>query len=170
MAILEIRTYPDDVLKKKALPVEKVDKSLQRLIDNMIETMYAAPGIGLAAPQVGVSKRLLVIDISSKEEKIPLIVLINPEITESDGLIDSEEGCLSLPDYTTVVKRADRLIVKGLDRDGSPVEMECKGLLARAIQHEIDHLDGVLIVDRLSAVKREFFKKRYLKKAVVSAQ
>jgi len=170
MAILEIRTYPDDVLKKKALPVEKVDKSLQRLIDNMIETMYAAPGIGLAAPQVGVSKRLLVIDISSKEEKIPLIVLINPEITESDGLIDSEEGCLSLPDYTTVVKRADRLIVKGLDRDGSPVEMECTGLLARAIQHEIDHLDGVLIVDRLSAVKREFFKKRYLKKAVVSAQ
>ena len=97
-------------------------------------------------------------------------ILINNAIKESDGLIDSEEGCLSLPDYTTVVKRADRLIVKGLDRDGSPVEMECTGLLARAIQHEIDHLDGVLIVDRLSAVKREFFKKRYLKKAVVSAQ
>lgn len=169
MAILEIRKYPDDVLKKKALPVEKVDKNLQRLIDNMIETMYAAPGIGLAAPQVGVSKRLLVIDISSKEEKIPLIVLINPEITESDGLIDSEEGCLSLPDYTTVIKRADRLIVKGLDRDGNPVEMECAGLLARAIQHEIDHLDGLLIVDRLSAIKREFFKKRF-RKTVMSNQ
>ena len=169
MAILEIRTYPDDVLKKKALPVEKVDKSLQRLIDNMIETMYAAPGIGLAAPQVGVSKRLLVIDISSKEEKIPLIVLINPEITEADGLVDSEEGCLSLPDYTTVVKRADRVIVKGLDREGNPVEMECTELLARAIQHEIDHLDGVLLIDRISAIKREFFKKRF-RKAVMSNQ
>lgn len=169
MALLEIRKYPDDVLKKKALPVEKVDKTLQRLIDNMIETMYAAPGIGLAAPQVGVSKRLLVIDISSKEEKIPLVVLINPEITESDGLIDSEEGCLSLPEYTTVVKRADRLAVKGLDRDGNPVEMECSGLLARAIQHEIDHLDGVLLIDRISAIKREFFKKRF-RKTVMSNQ
>ena len=169
MAILEIRKYPDDVLKKKALPVEKVDKTLQRLIDNMIETMYAAPGIGLAAPQVGVSKRLLVIDISSKEEKIPLVVLINPEITEADGLVDSEEGCLSLPDYTTVVKRADRVIVKGLDREGNPVEMECTELLARAIQHEIDHLDGVLLIDRISAIKREFFKKRF-RKAVMSNQ
>ena len=169
MAILEIRKYPDDVLKKKALPVETVDKTLQRLIDNMIETMYAAPGIGLAAPQVGVSKRLLVIDISSKEEKIPLVVLINPEITESDGLVDSEEGCLSLPDYTTVVKRADMLIVKGLDRDGNPVEVECTGLLARAIQHEIDHLDGVLLIDRISALKREFFKKRF-RKTVMSNQ
>ena len=169
MAILEIRKYPDDVLKKKALPVEKVDKTLQRLIDNMIETMYDAPGIGLAAPQVGVSKRLLVIDISSKEEKIPLVVLINPEITEADGLVDSEEGCLSLPDYTTVVKRADRLIVKGLDREGNPVEMECTELLARAIQHEIDHLDGVLLIDRISAIKREFFKKRF-RKAVMSNQ
>lgn len=169
MALLDIRKYPDDVLKKKALPVEKVDKTLQRLIDNMIETMYAAPGIGLAAPQVGVSKRLLVIDISSKEEKIPLVVLINPEITESDGLIDSEEGCLSLPEYTTVVKRADRLAVKGLDRDGNPVEMECTGLLARAIQHEIDHLDGVLLIDRISAIKREFFKKRF-RKTVMSNQ
>ena len=169
MAILEIRKYPDDVLKKKALPVEKVDKTLQRLIDNMIEPMYAAPGIGLAAPQVGVSKRLLVIDISSKEEKIPLVVLINPEITEADGLVDSEEGCLSLPDYTTVVKRADRVIVKGLDREGNPVEMECTELLARAIQHEIDHLDGVLLIDRISAIKREFFKKRF-RKAVMSNQ
>jgi len=169
MAILEIRKYPDDVLKKKALPVETVDKTLQRLIDNMIETMYAAPGIGLAAPQVGVSKRLLVIDISSKEEKIPLVVLINPEITEADGLVDSEEGCLSLPDYTTVVKRADMLIVKGLDRDGNPVEVECTGLLARAIQHEIDHLDGVLLIDRISALKREFFKKRF-RKTVMSNQ
>ena len=169
MAILEIRKYPDDVLKKKALPVEKVDKNLQRLIDNMIETMYAAPGIGLAAPQVGVSKKLLVIDISSKEEKTPLIVLINPEITESDGLIDSEEGCLSLPDYTTIVKRADWLIVKGLDREGNPIEMECTGLLARAIQHEMDHLDGVLLIDRISAIKREFFKKKF-RKTVMSNQ
>jgi peptide deformylase len=170
MAVLEIRKYPDEVLKKKALPVDNIDKDLQCLIDNMIETMYAAPGIGLAAPQVGVSKRLIVIDVSTKDEKHPLIVLINPEITEADSFIDSEEGCLSVPGYTSTIKRAGRVIVKGLDRNGKPVQIEGTGLLARALQHEIDHLDGILFVDRMSSIKREFFKKRYLKKAVVSSQ
>lgn len=163
MAVLDIKKYPEAVLKKKSLPVDKFDKDLQRLIDDMIETMYAAPGVGLAAPQVGVSKRLLVIDVSSKEEEHPLVVLINPEIVESDGIADSEEGCLSLPEYSTTLKRADRVVVKGFDRDGKPVEIDADGLLARALQHEIDHLDGVLIVDRISAIKREFFKKKYLK-------
>jgi peptide deformylase len=170
MAVLEIRKYPDEVLKKKALPVENIDKDLQRLIDNMIETMYAAPGIGLAAPQVGVSKRLIVIDVSTKDERHPLIVLINPEITEADSFIDSEEGCLSVPGYTSTIKRAGRVVVKGLDRNGKPVQVEGTGLFARALQHEIDHLDGVLFVDRMSSIKREFFKKRYLKKTVVSSQ
>ncbi|MBI3591973.1 MAG: peptide deformylase [Nitrospirae bacterium] len=163
MAVLEIKKYPDDVLKKKALPVEKFDSDLQRLIDDMIETMYAAPGVGLAAPQVGVSKRLLVIDISTKDESRPLIVLVNPEVVEADGFVDSEEGCLSVPEYTAVIKRAEKVIVKGLDREGKPMEIEGTGLLARALQHEIDHLDGVLFVDRLSTIKREFFKKRYRK-------
>lgn len=165
MAVLEIRKYPDEVLKKKALPVDNIDRSLQVLIDNMIETMYAAPGIGLAAPQVGVSKRVIIIDIGTKEEKHPLVVLINPEIVEADGLIDAEEGCLSVPGYFSTVRRAGRVIVKGLDRDGKTVRIEGTELLARALQHEIDHLDGILFVDRLSFVKREFFKKRYLKKA-----
>ncbi len=170
MAVLEIRKYPEEILEKKAQLVENIDRDLQRLIDDMIETMYAAPGIGLAAPQVGVSKRLVVIDVSTKEEKHPLIVLINPEIVETDGLLDSEEGCLSVPGYTSTIKRAERIVVKGLDRNGKPVQIEGTELLARALQHEIDHLDGVLFVDRMSSIKREFFKKKYLKKTVVSSQ
>jgi len=170
MAVLEIRKYPEEILKKKAQLVENIDRDLQRLIDDMIETMYAAPGIGLAAPQVGVSKRLIVIDVSTKDEKHPLIVLINPEIVETDGFMDSEEGCLSVPGYTSTIKRAEKVIVKGLDRNGKPVQIEGTELLARALQHEIDHLDGVLFVDRMSSIKREFFKKKYLKKTVVSSQ
>lgn len=169
MAVLEIRTYPDEVLKKKALPVKSIDAGIQRLIDDMIETMYAAPGIGLAANQVGVSKRIIVIDVSAKEEKHPLIVLINPEILDTQGIVNSEEGCLSLPEYTTVVKRAESIKVKGLDRDGNPVELEAEGLLARALQHEIDHVEGLLIIDRLSSIKREFFKKRF-RKAMAAAK
>ncbi|MEW6117274.1 MAG: peptide deformylase [Nitrospirota bacterium] len=163
MAVLEIKKYPEDVLKSKAVPVNGIDDGLQRLIDDMIETMYAAPGIGLAAPQVGVSKRLIVIDISVGEEKHPLLVLLNPEIVEADDFVDSEEGCLSIPGHTVTIKRAGRVVVKALDREGNPVRIEADGLLARALQHEIDHLDGVLIVDRLSSIKREFFKKRYFK-------
>lgn len=163
MAILEIKKYPDDVLKQKASPVEKFDSDLQRLIDNMIETLQAAPGIGLAAPQVGVLKRLMVFDLSSQEEKYPLIVLINPEVIETDGIIESEEGCLSIPQCVATIKRAEKVIVKGLDRKGQPVEIEGTGLLSRAIQHEIDHLDGILLFDRVSFIKREFLKKRYLR-------
>ncbi|MCL4476380.1 MAG: peptide deformylase [Nitrospirae bacterium] len=164
MAVREIKTYPEKVLKQKAAPVENIDRELQRLIDDMIETMYAAPGIGLAAPQVGVSKRLIVIDVSRKEEeKTPLIVLINPVMKEADGEMESEEGCLSLPGYITTVKRAERVLVQGLDREGRPVQIEGEGVLCRALQHEIDHLNGTLLIDRISSIKREFFKKRFQK-------
>ncbi len=164
MAILEIKRYPEKVLKEKALPVTNIDGVVQQLIDDMIETMYAAPGIGLAAPQVGVSRRIIVIDVSVKEgEKIPLIVLINPEIIMSEGEIESEEGCLSLPGYITTVKRAERVLVSGLNREGKEVRVEGEGLLSRALQHEIDHLNGTLLIDRISSIKREFFKKRYKK-------
>lgn len=161
MALLEIKEYPNKVLLRKAAAVEVIDARLQRLIDDMIETMYAAPGVGLAAPQVGVSVRLVVVDMSIKEEeKTPVIVLINPEIVLAQGEMESEEGCLSLPDFRAVVRRAQRVAVRGLNRGGDPVEIESEGLLSRALQHEIDHLNGTLLIDRVSSIKREFFKKR----------
>ena len=163
MAILEIKKYPEKVLKQKALPVTTFDQDLQALIDNMIETMYAAPGVGLAAPQVGQPKRLAVIDISSREEKCPLLVIVNPVIVSSEGEVEFEEGCLSLPEYTALVKRAEHVVVKAQDRDGKAIEIEGTELLAIALQHEIDHLEGILLIDRISPIKREFFKKRYKK-------
>ncbi len=164
MAILEIKKYPARVLKQKASAVSSIDQDLQDLIDDMIETMYAAPGVGLAAPQVGVSKRLAVIDISAKGTEIPLVVLINPVILVKEGSIEFEEGCLSLPEYTAKIERAEKVVVRSMDRKGRQVEMEAEGLLAIAMQHEIDHLDGVLLIDRISPIKREFFKKRHQKK------
>ncbi len=161
MAIREIKTYPDSVLKDSAEPVEDLNDELQTLIDDMIETMYAAPGIGLAANQVGVPKRVVVLDITASDRDGRLIILVNPEIVEACGKIDSEEGCLSVPDYTTVIKRAETVRVKGLDRHGSPLDIHADGLLARALQHEIDHLAGMLFIDRLGPVKRGFFEKRY---------
>jgi len=163
MAILEIRKYPEKVLKQKALPVTSFDQELQELIDNMIETMYAAPGVGLAAPQVGEPRRVAVIDISSREDKCPLLVIVNPVIVSSEGEVEFEEGCLSLPEYTALVKRSENVVVKALDRDGKAIEVGATDLLAIALQHEIDHLDGILLIDRISPIKREFFKKRYKK-------
>jgi len=163
MAVLEIKKYPERILKEKTAPVVDIDSSIQRLIDDMIETMYAAQGVGLAANQVGVSKRLCVIDISVADDKTPLIVLINPEIVQKKGSIEIEEGCLSVPEYRAKVKRAEEVLVKGLDRKGKPVEVAGGALLARALQHEIDHLDGLLFIDRMSPIKREFFKKRHKK-------
>lgn len=163
MRILPIIKYPSEILKQKAEPVDPSEiRGLSDLIDSMINTMYAANGIGLAANQVGILKRLIVIDIMRDKEHPP-IVLINPQIEETDGLIDSEEGCLSLPGQSTVIKRAEKIFVNGFNRHGEIFRLEATGLLARAIQHEIDHLDGILIMDRLSPIKREFFKKRYLK-------
>jgi peptide deformylase len=163
MALLEIRKYPEKVLKQKTSPVTDFDEDLQKLIDDMVETMYAAPGVGLAAPQVGVSKRLTVIDVSTKEEKMPLLVLVNPVFLSKEGIIEFEEGCLSFPDYTTKVERAERVVVSALDREGRQIEIDTEGLLAIALQHEIDHLDGILLIDRISPIKRQFFKKRFQK-------
>lgn len=163
MAVCDIKRYPDEILRQKSLHVEDFTTDINSLIDDMIETMFCASGIGLAAPQVGVHKRIIVIDTSWKEEGHPLVVLINPEIVEEVGCIDSEEGCLSVPKYLATVERSENILVKGIDRDMKPVEIECSGLLARVVQHEIDHLNGVLFFDHLSFIKREFFKKRYLK-------
>ncbi len=163
MALLEIKKYPDKILKQKTAHVKDLDARTQHLIDDMIETMHFARGLGLAANQVGVSKRLCVIDLSFKEDKGPLIVLVNPIIVEKEGMIDAEEGCLSIPGYLTSIKRAEKVLVKGVNREGKDIEIEGTSLLARALQHEIDHLDGLLLIDRISHIKREFFKRRYKK-------
>ncbi len=166
MAIRTIRTYPDPVLRTKTARVEKIDGSLDRLIQDMIETMHAAPGVGLAANQVGVSLQLAVIDLSAREnseQRHPLFVIINPEIVSSEGSIVEEEGCLSIPDYSEKVKRAAKVRVRAQDRTGKPFEIEAEGLLAKALQHEIDHLNGLLFVDRLSPLKKNIFKRRFKK-------
>ncbi|MEE9523276.1 MAG: peptide deformylase [Thermodesulfovibrionales bacterium] len=163
MSVLKIHTYPDEILKRPADPLKDINGKVQPLIDDMINTMHAAPGIGLAAPQIGKSDRLVVVDITNAEEEHPLIVLINPVIAEFEGKMDSEEGCLSVPDYIYTIRRHEKILVKGLDRNGKEIEIEATGLLSRALQHELDHLDGILFIDRLSKIKKEFFKKRYLK-------
>jgi peptide deformylase len=163
MALREIKTYPDPVLLKKAVPVDEVDEDLRSLIDDMVETMYASSGIGLAAPQVGVSKRLIIVDTSAVEGEGSLLVLMNPEILESEGAESAEEGCLSLPGFTAEVKRAGKVLVRCLDVDGSEKTISAEGLLARALQHEIDHLEGVLLLERASFLSREFYKKRIRK-------
>ncbi len=163
MAVLEIRKYPEEILKKKAEAITDINEDLHRLIDDMVETMYKANGVGLAAPQVGVSKRLIVVDTSPREANQSLIVLINPEISDSEGEILSEEGCLSLPGFITRLKRKEKILVKGLDRKGKEIEVQAMGLLARALQHELDHLEGILLVDRISPLKRELFRRKYLK-------
>jgi len=146
--------------------VENIDDSLQRIIDDMGETMYAAPGAGLAAVQVGLDMRLLVYDISTESDRRDLRVLINPEIISSEGEILSEnEGCLSVPDFRANVRRAAQVLVEGLDRHGNPVSLEAEGYHAVVLQHEIDHLNGKLFIDRISALKRELFKRR-IKKAL----
>lgn len=158
MAILKILEFPDPRLRKKALPVDAVDDAMRTLIDDMFETMYQAPGIGLAATQVDVHQRLLVADVSS--DKTDPYVLVNPEILEKDGKAFSEEGCLSVPGYYEEVERAEHIRVRYLDRNGDPQEREMEGLLAVCVQHEIDHLDGKLFVDYLSEAKRQRIRKR----------
>jgi len=161
MAKLTILEFPDPRLRTKAKPVEQVDDQLRALVDDMFETMYAAPGIGLAATQVDVHKRLLVADVSP--DKSEPHVLINPQIVEKDGEAVTEEGCLSVPGYYEEVIRAEHIRVRFLNRDGEEAEMEAEGLLAVCIQHEIDHLDGKLFVDYLSEAKRQRIRKRLQK-------
>ncbi len=161
MAKLKILEFPDPRLRTKAVPVEAVDDELRALIDDLFETMYAAPGIGLAATQVDVHKRLLVADVSSDQSEPH--VFINPVIVERDGVTVTEEGCLSVPGYYEEVQRADHIKLRYLDRDGNEQQMELDGLLGVCVQHEIDHLDGKLFVDYLSEAKRQRIRKRLVK-------
>jgi peptide deformylase len=158
MAILEILHFPDPRLRNIAQPVQSVDDGVRQLLDDMLETMYEAPGIGLAATQVNIDKRIVVIDVS--EEKDQPLCLINPEVLELEGVEEMEEGCLSVPDVYEMVQRADRVRLRALDRSGQPFEMQADGLLAVCIQHEIDHLDGKLFVDYLSQLKRTRIRKK----------
>jgi peptide deformylase len=167
MAKLKILEFPDPRLRTKATPVEVVDDALRELIGDMFETMYDAPGIGLAATQVDVHKRLLVTDVSP--DKSEPYVLINPEIVEKDGVTVTDEGCLSVPGYYEEVERAEHIRVRFLDRDGKEQEMEAEGLLAVCIQHEMDHLDGKLFVDYLSEAKRQRIRKKLEKERRHSA-
>ena len=161
MALLDILEFPDPRLRTKARPVQQVDAALRALLDDMFETMYAAPGIGLAATQVDVHQRLMVIDVS--EGKDEPRVFINPEILETTGSQTYQEGCLSVPGIYADVERAEAVLVRALDRDGQAFELRADGLLAVCIQHEIDHLDGKVFVDYLSPLKREMVRKRLVK-------
>jgi len=175
MPLLKILTYPDPVLREKCEPVEEIDDDLLKLLDDMAETMYQAPGVGLAAPQVGVTKRVIVADIKPREriresedgeeillppDRSELIELINPEIVFAEGEEIGEEGCLSIPGFVSDVKRKYKVVVEGYNRDGEPIQIECEDLLARVFQHEIDHVDGILFIDRLGRLKRELLKKK----------
>ena len=164
MTILTILTAPDPVLKKKSVTIAAVDDRVRQLMDDMLETMYHAPGIGLAAPQIGVNERIVVMDIGRSEENRQPIVMANPEIvwlSEEDNTY--EEGCLSVPEHYADVVRPKAVKVKFLDRDGNPAEIETDGLLATVIQHELDHLDGVLFVDHLTSLKRNMILRKLLK-------
>ncbi len=156
-----ILTYPDPILKKKAVPVAVINDTTRELVRDMAETMYDAQGVGLAAPQIGVSQRIIVIDVSQRDERPELIVCINPMFVHAEGESYEEEGCLSVPKYAANVHRHASVVVKALNLDGEEVSYKAEGLLAIAFQHEIDHLDGILFVDHLSPLKREMFKKKY---------
>lgn len=159
--VREILAFPNPELKKKSLPVTIINEATIELVRDMAETMYAAPGIGLAAPQIGVHQRIVVIDIAGKDEKPDLIVAINPVIVHAEGESYEEEGCLSVPKYAANVRRHARLVVKALNLKGEEVTYRADELLAIAFQHEIDHLDGILFIDHISPLKREMFRKKY---------
>ena len=163
--VKEILTYPNPELKKKSVPVTIINEATIELVSDMAETMYAAPGVGLAAPQIGVHQRVIVIDVAGKDEKPDLIVAINPVIVHAEGESYEEEGCLSVPKYAANVRRHARLVVKALNLRGEEVTYRADGLLSIAFQHEIDHLDGILFVDHISPLKRDMFRKKYRRMA-----
>lgn len=166
MALRQIRTYPDPVLRNKTTRVTRIDNGIDQLIEDLVQTMHAAPGVGLAANQIGVPLQVAVIDLSTREEKAqqhPLLVIINPEFISMEGSVVEEEGCLSIPDYAEKIKRAARVRVRAQDRTGKHFELEAEGLLAKALQHEIDHLNGLLFIDKLSTLKKGIFKRRFKK-------
>ena len=160
MALLEILKYPDSRLSKVARPVSKITDSTVQLISDMLETMYAAPGVGLAATQVGVLQRIVVLDVDHENPRTNVYKLINPVITQSEGQLVWEEGCLSVVDFTAEVRRAEHVQVVALDEHGKEQKIEAEGLLAVALQHEIDHLDGKLFIDRISRLKRDLYTRR----------
>lgn len=167
MPLLKIELLGSDILRRRADEVPGPDPELDRLIDDMFETMYAAKGIGLAGPQVGVARRVIVVDVNDDGgEKLGPFALLNPRVVEAGTQLDKhEEGCLSIPNVTGVVERPWHVVVEGLDRQGEPVTIEADGMLARCLQHEIDHLDGVLFIDRLSPLKRNMLLRKYRKQA-----
>ena len=163
--MLQIVKYGNPTLTKKAVEIINIDKYIERLAHNMVQTMYTAPGIGLAAPQVNESKRLITVDLSIGENSQNLIILINPELISQEGKLISEEGCLSVPDINEKVARPSRVIIRGIDLKGNEKTVEAEGLLARVLCHEIDHINGKLFIDHLSLLKKSLIKKK-LKKAV----
>jgi peptide deformylase len=164
MAVRTILTAPDPRLKKKSKPVAAVDAAVRQLMDDMLETMYAAPGIGLAAPQIGELTRVIVLDIDREDVKTGPIVMANPEVIEaSDEDATYEEGCLSVPEHYSDVARPAKVTVRYLDRDGATRELACEGLLSTCVQHEIDHLDGILFIDHISSLKRNMILRKLLK-------
>ena len=171
MALLSVITAPDARLKTKSAPVDGVDGEIRALMDNLLETMYAAPGVGLAAPQVGVQKRVIVIDVAEKDEAGEPFRLAHPEILwASEETILCEEGCLSVPEFFAEVSRAQRIRLRYLDHDNSDCEIEPEGRLAACIQHEIDHLDGILFIDYLSVLKRRIILRKLIKARNLQAQ
>ena len=160
MAILEILKYPEMTLQKVSAPVKNISVQTVQLIDDMLDTMYAAPGVGLAAPQVGASERIIVMDVDHENPHKQIYKLINPVITRAEGEIVWEEGCLSVVDFTAEVKRAAQVEVVALDENEKEFKIEAEGLLAVALQHEIDHLDGKLFIDRISRLKRDLYSRR----------
>ena len=169
MSVAKIRIYPDPILQTKAAEIENIDGRVVNLAEDMAETMYAAPGVGLAAPQIGVSERLIVVDVKTPEGGKGLITLINPEIIEMEGRVVEEEGCLSLPEIRENIARAERILVRGYDLKERQREIEATGLLAVALQHEIDHLDGILFIDRISRLKRGIAQRK-MRKLIREAQ
>jgi len=164
MSKLKILTYPNKFLLQPTAPLENINGQVQQMIDAMAETMYLAPGIGLASIQVGWDRSVLIYDITARDERRGLHVLINPRIISSEGeIISDNEGCLSVPDFRADVKRSERILVEGYDRDGNPLRVEAEGLQAIVLQHEIDHLNGRLFIDRISSLKRELYKRRVRK-------
>ena len=157
---MEIVTYPDPILKRKALVVENIDEAIERLMDSMSTVMYKSSGIGLAANQIGVEKRVIIFDIAYKEKKKDLTVIINPEIILMENKIEFEEGCLSVPDFQGKINRKKYIQVRGIDRHGNPINIEAEDLTAICIQHEIDHINGTLILDHVSHLKRTLYKRK----------
>jgi peptide deformylase len=163
LAVLEILKYPHPILKKRSQAVSQIDEEVKKLIQDMKETMYGAGGVGLAACQVGVSRRVIILDVSPMDPQHSFFALINPEIISEEGEIDHEEGCLSVPDCLEKVKRKEKVCVKGLSPEGMEREIRCEGILAIALQHEIDHTNGILILDRVSRLKREIYRNKLKK-------